>query len=348
MAEFQDNSPSPSPQQQATPDQQQDSLHQDSSPSLPESQESHSSDSDDEITAALKAVAEEQLDGEGENGETGAAKGIPEIGEPEGPKSEDAAPVPPAPDKVKPSALARFHRQEKEFLQKQQAFAAEKAEVEKFKSVLENAKQDRLAALELMGYSDVKSFLESIVEDGGRMTPERAELQKLKKWREDQEAQTKQQQEQYRAQQQQAAVQAKLDHIRAQVQNTIKSETYAGRLINLQGSDEQVMAEMDKMAVETGEMPSIDDAIERVEKQFQSYLEEMAGNERIRAFFQEKLRPAKSGPTVPAQSKLRGNSKTIGSDVRSPGLRSQALSSVSDDGEKEEQEAIAFLKSLSF
>lgn len=215
------------------------------------------------------------------------------------------------------------------------------------KSVLANAKEDRLAALELMGYTDVKSFLESIVEDGGRMTPERRELQNLKKWKEEQEAQAKTQQEQYRAQQQQAHVQAKLDQIRSQVQDTIKSESYSGRLITLQGSDEQVMAEMDAMAIETGEMPTIEDAIERVEKKFQGYLEEMAGNERIRQYFQEKLRNSKSGPTVPAQSKTRGNSKTIGSDTRSPGLRSQALLGPSDDGEKEEQEAIAWLKSLS-
>jgi len=271
-------------------------------------------------------------------------KGISETREPENRETENTPPASKEPDRVKPSALASFHRQQKEFQAKVQAFNAEKAEVEKFKAVLENAKEDRLAALELMGYSDVKTFLESIVEDGGRMTPERRELNKLKKWREEQETQSRKQQEQYQAQQQQQAIQGKLDALRGQVQNTIKSEAYTGRLINLSGSDEQVMLEMDKMALETGEMPRIEDAIERVEGKFQTFLEQMAENQKIRAFFQEKLKPTKLSSMAPSQSKSRGTSKTIGSDVRSPGLRSAADNGPSDDGEKEMQEALAFLK----
>jgi len=258
--------------------------------------------------------------------------------------TEDAPPVSKEPDKIKPSALASFHRQQKEFQARVQAFNAEKAEMDKFKSALENAKEDRLAALELMGYTDIKDFLTSIAEDGGRMTPERRELNQLKKWREEQETQAKKQQEQYQAQQQNQALQGKLDALRGQVQNTIKSEAYTGRLINLSGSDEQVMLEMDKMALETGEMPQIEDAIERVENKFQQFLEQMSENPKIRSFFQEKLRSSKLGNTAPSQSKSRGNSKTIGSEVRSPGLRSGANLGPSDDGEREMQEALAFLK----
>lgn len=251
-------------------------------------------------------------------------------------------------DKVKPSAMATFHRQQREFQQKQQAFAAEKAEVEKYKAVIENAKEDRLAALELLGYTDVKSFLDSIVEDGGRMTPERRELRKLQKWREEQEKTIAERETQAQEQQKQAELQSKLDALRSQVQNTITSDAYKARLVNLPGSDEQVMREMDALALETGAMPKVEDAIERVETKFLGYLEDMASNPRVQAFFEEKLRQTKLSDKAPSQSKSRGNSRTIGSETRSPGLKPLADPGPSEDGDREMQEAIAFLRSSSF
>jgi hypothetical protein len=351
-----DNQPQSNPaslQAPETPQAQENSLPQEISQSLLESQELPSSEYEgDEEAEAHEALAKaakeasEALEAESsESNETGDAKGIPEERQPEDRSTEDASPASDSADKVKPSALASFHRQLKEHQAKVQAFKAEKAELDKFKSAIENAKVDRLAALEMMGYTDVKTFLESIVEDGGRMTPERQELQKLKKWREEQETQNKKQQEEFQAQQQQRAVQAKLDEIHGQVQNTLKSEAFTGRLINLEGSDVQVMQEMDRMATETGEIPKIEDAIERVEKQFRSNLEVMAKNPMILDYFREKLHSTKSEATVPSQSKTRGTSKTIGSQARSPGLRRSADNGPSDDGEREMAEAMAFLKS---
>lgn len=357
MSDSQLSLPQASPQQQETPQHQESPGQTDNSLSLPESPESPNESGGDEIQEALAKAAKEALDdgddhlGESEeaeaSGEADDTKGNPEQRETEARETENAPSASKEPDRVKPSALASFHRQQKEFQAKVQAFNAEKAELQKFREVLDNAKVDRLAALELMGYTDVKSFLESVVEDGGRMTPERRELQNLKKWKEEQEIAQKQQQEQWRAQQEQAAQQAKLDALHSKVKDTIKSEAYTGRLINLDGSDEQVMQEMDKMALETGEMPDIADAIDRVEARFKASLEQMAGNAHIRTFFQEKLKDSKSGSTAPSQSKPRGKTKTITSDIRAPGLKSHESNGSFDDEDKEFNEALAFLRASS-
>lgn len=243
--------------------------------------------------------------------------------------------------------MSTFHRQQREFEAQRQAFNAEKAEAQRIKGVLENAKHDRIAALEAMGYTDVKSFLEGLAEDGGRITPERKQLMELKQWKEDQEKAEVERRTQYEQHQAQQATMAKLDEVRRQVQDKIKSETYSERLVNLPDADEQVMLQMDKMASETGEMPDIGEAIEAVEGRFRGFLEQMAANPAVRSFFSEKLRGTKLPGLATPQSKQRAKTKTIDSGVPSPGLRQRASHEASADGEQELEEAMAFLKNLS-
>lgn len=265
------------------------------------------------------AQAAEESDSSEGGGEE-AAKGHPSDKRPEARTEEVTPSTPPPADKVKASALATFHRQQKEFVAARQAQQQQLEQAAKIQKTLENAKDDPLAAVELMGFADVKSFLEKLAADGGRMTPERKELQDLKRWREQTEKQQADAQKQQQESQQQAQFQAKLDSLRSNIQTQIKSETYASRLINLPGADDQVMVEMDKLASETGEMPRVEDAIEVVEGRFRTYLEDMAKNPEIVEFFKKRVGAVKSAPGTDSQSKGREKPQTIGSQARSPGL----------------------------
>jgi hypothetical protein len=287
-------------------------------------------------------LREDSDEGEDKGAETPARES--KAGQSESQAKEEGAPAPDGTDKVKPSALATFHRQQKELFQAQQSIKAKEAEYARVMGIIENAKSDRLAALELMGYTDTKSFLESIAEDGGRESPERRQIRELQKWKADQETARQEQQRQYEAQQQQQAVQAKVDAIRSEVQNTLKSETYRDSLLALGGTDENVMAEMDRMATETGEMPRIQDAIKVVEGKYRSYLEEMLSNREVTQFFAEKLRSAKSQSMGAPQSKSRAKHQTIDSAVRGPGTRVSSRPAALDDEDAVMAEAMSFLK----
>lgn len=265
-------------------------------------------------------------------------------GQSESQAKDEAAPAPADSDRVKPGALASFHRQQKELFQAQQEIKVKEAEYSRVMKILENAKSDRLAALELMGYSDTKSFLESIAEDGGRETPERKQIRELQKWKADQETERQKQAEAFESQKHQQAVQAKVDAIRSEVQNTLKSETYSGSLLSLAGTDENIMAEMDRMATETGEMPRIEDAIKVVEGKYRSYLKEMLGNPEVTKFFQENLRSAKLQSHGAPQSKTRARTPTIDSAARSPGTRLPDRKTAMDDEDATFAEAMRFLK----
>lgn len=353
MADHQESSP------QAQTDQSQDnSLSQDSQAlSLPDHQDrgddsdsgdSGSGGSGDEIADAIAAT--EHLRGDSEESDepdvrgTGTTTRESKAGQSESQAKDEATPAPNDPDRVKPGALASFHRQQKELFQAQQQIKAKEAEYSRVMQILENAKSDRIAALELMGYSDTKSFLESIAEDGGRESPERKQIRDLQKWKAEQERTRQEQAEAFRAQQQQQAVQSKVDAIRAEVQNTLKSETYRDSLLALGGTDENVMAEMDRLATETGEIPRIEDAIKVVEGKYRSYLDEMASNPEISRFFSERLRSAKSQSNGAPQSKSRAKSGTIDSAARSPGTRLPSRSTAIDDEDAVFAEAMKFLK----
>lgn len=259
---------------------------------------------------------------------------------PNGPEKTDPAPAAREQDKPKASALANFHRMQRDFEAQRQAFAAEKRELESYKSVLENAKVDRIAALEAMGYKDVKSFLEGLAEDGGRMTPERRELLELKQWREKQEKAAEEAQQHQRTQMEQQHINQQLDAIRREVQTKLKSDVYGSRIVNISGADEQVMQQMDKMAAETGEMPRIEDAIEAIESRYRENLKVLADNPEVRKYFQDLF---KSPSQAPSPSKSKGKLSTIGSEVRSPGVARTEEYVPSADGEREIQEALAFL-----
>lgn len=305
----------------------------------------------DDVANALQEVgytpghhnleSDEEAEGEGQGPKSGAQEGVESPHNPAEPK-----PPPAESDTVKPNQLATFHRQQREFQAQRQAFAAEKAEVDRIKATIDNAKVDRIAALEAMGYTDVKEFLTGLAEDNGRMTPERRELMEMKKWRDAQEAKEKTRQEEFQAQQRNAEIQAKVDQIRVNVQNRIRSPEMAERLINIETADEQVMREMDRLATETGVMPDIEVAIRNVEGHFQGALEQLAKNPAAIRFFQERLNSSKSGPAVTAQSKQRENTRTIGQDARSPGthIPSENKSSRGDDVDVED--AVKWLRQV--
>jgi hypothetical protein len=103
------------------------------------------------------------------------------------------------------------------------------------------------------------------------------------------------------------------------------------------------MLEMDAMAKETGRLPKVEDAIGRVEDKFRGFLEQMAENPEILAFFRERVGAPKLSSTVTPQSKTRAKSRTIGSEARNPGLRTVPTKRSELDEEDEVAEAIAWL-----
>lgn len=308
---------------------------------LPDHPQAEIEGTGDEIADALAAV-EGMAEGDTEGTEAPSRESTDRQSESR--SKDEEAPAPEPTDRVKPSALASFHRQQKELFQREQQFKSKEAEYARVMGIIENAKSDRLAALELMGFTDTREFLQSIAEDGGRESPERKQLRDLQKWKAQQEQERQEQQRQYQAQQEQHAAQAKVDAIKAEVQNTLKSERYRDSLLALGGTDDNVFAEMDRMATETGEIPPIEEAIKVVEGKYRSYLEEMLTNPEVTRFFQEKLRLTKlSGHGTP-QSKTRARPQTIDSAARSPGTQLQRDS----DGLDEESvmaEAMKFLSS---
>jgi hypothetical protein len=347
MADQQESSPQAQTEQSPDSPQFQDSQDnypQELSPELSEDN-SGEAGSGDEIADALAAVKDLDLSDENEGSEgTEVPARESKAGQSESQAKEEGASAPAETDKVKPSALASFHRQQKELFQAQQAVKAKEAEYARVMGIIENAKSDRLAALELMGYTDTKEFLQSIAEDGGRESPERKQIRELQKWKAEQETARQKQQEQFQAEQQQQAVQAKVDAIRSEVQNTLKSESYRDGLLALSGSDENVMTEMDRMATETGEMPRIEDAIKAVEGRYRTYLEEMVSNPAVVRFFEEKLRSTKLASNGAPQSKPRAKHQTIDSAVRGPGTRVSGRPTALDDEDAVMAEAMSFLK----
>ena len=308
----------------------------------------------DEVAAALEAVGyvpgQHNIDGGagGEDAEPSHGSDKPAPAE----KSEpvEAKPASEQTDTVKPSALASFHRQQKELFAQKKAFEAEKAEISKIKEVIDNAKVDRIAALEMLGYTGdnaIKEFLQGLAEDNGRMTPERRELLEMKKWRQEVEAREKAQAEQHQTQAQQQQIQAKLDQIRANVQNRLQSPDYEGSILSLKESDHQVMLEMDRMATESGVMPEIDVAIKNVQNRFQGVLEELAENPAVQEFFQNRLGQSKLGSAVAAQSKQREKTRTIGRDTRSPGTQVNQENDSSGSRDPELDEAVKWVRQFS-
>jgi hypothetical protein len=211
----------------------------------------------------------------------------------------------------KHSAWASLHKKQVEFQQQRDAFNKEKAEIEKVKSLIENAKTDRLSALEALGYTDVKAFVEGLVEDGGRMTPERKKVLELEKkiadreQREAEEVQTRQQQE--RASQQRA----QLDALHNQVVQNIK-EHHADSLASIDGSSQAVMQEMDRLAGENGVMPDIAEAIKNVSTNYEKNFRTILENPRARAIAQEILASSKISPA----SRPKASINTIGSSAQ--------------------------------
>lgn len=281
---------------------------------------------------------------EGEEARAGDAKGIPSEGQSENPSDGSTPPAQDQSNTVKASALATFHRQQKDFFAQQQAFKAKQAEYDKTQSVLANAKEDPLAALELLGYTDVKPFLERLAADGGRMSPERKKIQELENWKQAQEKQAQEQQTRWQQQQEQQVLTGKLDALRRDIQTRIIAEENKGTVLNIYGADEQIMLEMDRLASATGTLPDIAVAMKNVSDTFRGNLERLSDNPEVLEFFRSKLSNTKLSSMAPSQSKQRGTPQTIGRDTRSPGLRPKDRETLSPDGSAEEEEAYAFLR----
>lgn len=260
----------------------------------------------DEIQAAIDAVSGDtdghENTGSNEPSNSGTPRNEPKLQEEDNSKREPSQP--------KSSAWASLHKKQVEFQQARAEFNKEKAEVERVKGLIENAKTDRLSALEALGYTDVKSFIEGLVEDGGRMTPERKKVLELEKKIADRERREEEQsralQEQHRTQ----AQRAQLDALHNQVVNTIK-EHHADSLAAIDGSSQAIMQEMDRLAGEHGVMPDIAEAIRNVSANYEKNFRQILENPRARSIAQELLASNKSAPAPRSKASIN----TIDSSV---------------------------------
>lgn len=282
-------------------------------PDLPSASETSSAPVD-EIQAAIDAVNEAQS--KDTNGPEDSGRDEPSDGGTANVKQEpkeenkDSKPEPQGP---KSSAWASLHKQKLELQQQRDAFAKDRAETARIKALIDNAKQDRLSALEALGYTDVKSFIQGLVEDGGRMTPERAKVLELEKKIADRERQEQEQREAYQKEQQTAQQRAQLDSLHNQVLQQIK-QSHNESLVSIDGSSQMVMQEMDRLAGETGVMPDISQAIENVAQSHEKHLKQILENPRAQAIARELLASHKTAPNAPRQ---KASIKTIGDTVAS-------------------------------
>lgn len=263
----------------------------------------------DDVQEAIRIM---QGDDDGKEADSGRDDASPTRDDKSSSRADtDAKESEPKPSQPKSSAWASLHKKQVEFQQQRDAFNKEKAEIEKVKSLIENAKTDRLSALEALGYTDVKAFVEGLVEDGGRMTPERQKVLELEKKiadrerREQEEIQTRKQQEQA------AASRAQLDALHNQVVQTIK-EHHAESLASIDGSSQAIMQELDRLAGENGVMPDIATAIKNVSDNYEKNFRTILENPRARAIAQELLASSKTSPAPRSKASIN----TIGSSAQ--------------------------------
>ncbi len=265
-------------------------------PDLSNSSEDVSSSRDD-VQAAIDAVM-------GEENESGDSTPAPQ----EKPAAKEE---PSQPDKPKSSAWASLHKQKVEFQAQRDAFAKEKAEVDKVKSMLENAKTDRLSALEALGYTDIKEFIDGLVEDGGRMTPERKKVLELERKLTERENKEKEYNEQAQREHATRQQQQQLDRIHSEVVQKITAD-YADSLVSIEGGSQEVMQEMDRLAGENGVMPDISEAVANVQKRYEENFQKILGNPRAQQIALEIFKSNKiaTSPSKPAPKTISSNTNS--------------------------------------
>lgn len=280
--------------------------------------------SGDDVQAAIDAVMGNE-DGQDSNDSRGDTKSPERDIQPRSDKPEQSQ------DKPKSSAWASLHKQKVDLQSQRDAFLKEKAEIDKFKSILENAKTDRLSALEAMGYTDIKSFIDGLVEDGGRMTPERKKVLELERKLQERENQEKEQYERFQKDKANKAQAAELDRIHNQVVQKINAD-YADSLVSIEGGSREVMQEMDRLAGEHGVMPDIAEAVANVQKRYEENFQKILGNPRARQIALDIFKSNKiaTGPSKPAPRTMSSNSV---SGTSLPKLE-ERTNSLDDDLEK--------------
>lgn len=280
--------------------------------------------SSDDVQAAIDAVMGKE-DGQNSNDSRGDTKSPERDVQPRSDKPESTQ------DKPKSSAWASLHKQKVDLQSQRNQFLKEKAEVDKFKSILENAKTDRISALEAMGYTDIKSFIDGLVEDGGRMTPERKKVLELERKLQERENQEKEQHERFQKDQANKAQAAELDRIHNQVVQKINAD-YSDSLVSIEGGSREVMQEMDRLAGEHGVMPDIAEAVANVQKRYEENFQKILGNPRAQQIALEIFKSNKiaTGPSKPAPRTMSSNSV---SGTSLPKLE-ERTNSLDDDLEK--------------
>lgn len=286
----------------------------------------------DDVQAAIDAV----MNGESDDGQSNKSKEVQrgenddsrnDQGNKRDVQTEDNRPA----DKPKSSAWASLHKQKVEFQAQRDAFAKEKAEVDKVKSLLENAKTDRLSALEALGYTDIKEFIDGLVEDGGRMTPERKKVLELERKLHEREQKEKEyhdnQQREIASKQQQA----QLDRIHNEVVQKINAD-YADSLVSIEGGSQEVMQEMDRLAGENGVMPDISEAVANVQKRYEENFQKILGNPRAQQIALDIFKSNKI-PLSPSKPATRTISSNAVSGTSLPKLEEKRYS-LDDDLER--------------
>lgn len=221
----------------------------------------------------------------------------------------------------KASHFAALHRQQVQLVKEKQAFAAEKAELQKQIKALENAKRSPADAIRAMGYESVEKFLEQIASSGGEMTPEQQKIWELEERLAARERQEEEQRKILQEQQESAKYQQEVANWHNSIREYVSDPDgpWANTLVSLGGQEPAVLQLLqqqheqygDELDIAQGLELALDTVNKQLEKQMRQGIAQIVAHPRGRAILEEI-----TGSVKPASQKARPQSLGITNAAR--------------------------------
>jgi hypothetical protein len=233
------------------------------------------------------------------------------------PRSEEAAvpqpaeQAPEAPkaveeDKPKSAAWAELHKEKKAVFAERQALKAELARIKARDSEFEAAKDDKVAALKLLGYEDPHAFLEEIAETGGKMSPERKIAMQVQKELAELKAEKAAEVAQRTKSEQERAYKDSVDNHLKNIDSTIKSNPkFTKSLLAMDGSREAILEVMRDHYAKTaqdgaeGQVMPYEKAAEIVDSNYKQQIDKLLSTDAFREYVSSKLSASSKLPQKP-------------------------------------------------
>jgi hypothetical protein len=236
--------------------------------------------------------------------------GEPPVAE-EAPVAQDAQQAPEAPkvpdeDKPKSAAWAELHKEKKAVFAERQAMKAEQARVKARDAEFEAAKDDKVAALKLLGYEDPKAFLEEIADTGGKLTAEGKIARQVQKELAELKAERAAEIAERTKSEDAKAYQAGVDNHMKNIDSVIKSDPKLSKsLVALDGGKEAILEVMRDHYAKTaqdgaeGEVMPYAKAAEIVDNNYKKQIDGLLANDVFREYVSSKLGASAKLPQKP-------------------------------------------------